>query len=313
MKLFLSGLVCVCAAVMATGEEKKAIDVWTDPDVAAKEHADFLLQGEYTGTIEGKAAAIQAADLDSGSFLVAIYQGGLPGAGWDKSAIVSKKLDRAALKALVMDLEKVDRVSETMGKKAPKGAKVIFAGEANPLIKGTVKDGLLWPPAQTTQPVGSFSLHIEFRLPFKPARPPSNQDRGNSGVYIFNNYECQVLDSFALDYEHPENNAIKPQSMNEQWCGCFYKSKLSDVNMSLPPLSWQTYDIEFTAPVFTDGKKTTNARVTVVHNGVNIHDDFELPKGTGAGGRRPEKEKGLIYLQGHGNPVAYRNIWLLEK
>ncbi len=312
MRFLLSALVCVSVAAVVVAKED-GVATWTDPDVAAKEHADFLLQGEYVGKIEGKPAAVQAADLDGGSFLVAIYQGGLPGAGWDKSAIDSKKIDREALKTLVKGLKKTDRVSTTMGKKAPTGATVIFGGEANPLITGTVKGGLLWPPAQTTQPVGSFSMHVEFRLPYKPARLPSNQDRGNSGVYIFNNYECQVLDSFALDYEHPENNAIKPQSINKQWCGSFYKFKLSDLNMSLPPLTWQTYDIDFTAPVFTDGKKTTNARVTVVQNGVKIHDDVELPKGTGAGGRRPEKEKGPIIFQGHGNPVAYRNIWLLEK
>jgi len=155
-------------------------------------------------------------------------------------------------------------------------------------------------------------MHLEFRLPFKPARAPSNQDRGNSGVYIFNNYECQVLDSFALDFDK-ENCPFKPQSDSKQWCGCLYKFKLADIHMVYPPLQWQTYDIEFTAPVFTDGKKTKNARITVIHNGVKIHNDVELPKGTGAGGGRPEKPRSKIFFQGHGNPVAFRNIWIKER
>ena len=83
--------------------------------------------------------------------------------------------------------------------------------------------------------------------------------------------------------------------------------------MCLPPLTWQTYDIHFTASKFTGEKKTANARITVFHNGVKIHDDVELPKGTGAGGGRKEIPKGPIVLQGHGNPVRYRNICIVEK
>ena len=76
----------------------------------------------------------------------------------------------------------------------------------------------------------------------------------------------------------------------------------------------ETYDIDFTAPKFdASGNKTANARITVVHNGVKIHDNVELPKGTGAGGSRPEVAKGPILFQGHGNPTAYRNVWLVEK
>jgi hypothetical protein len=84
--------------------------------------------------------------------------------------------------------------------------------------------------------------------------------------------------------------------------------------MCFPPLSWQTYDIEFTAPKFdAAGAKTADAVVTVRHNGVLIHDAVKLPKGTGAGGGRQEVAKGPIIFQGHGNPVAFRNVWILEK
>jgi hypothetical protein len=155
-------------------------------------------------------------------------------------------------------------------------------------------------------------MHLEFMLPFKPGANPSSQHRSNSGIYIFHNYEIQILDSFALDYENPGNNAVKPESENKQWCGAFYKEKLPDVNMTFPPLRWQTYDIDFTAPVFEDGKKVKNARATVRHNGVLIHDDVELKTGTGAGAKRPQVAEGPVHFQGHGNPVMFRNIWATE-
>lgn len=298
------------APLMAAGKQKTP--TWTDPAKAAEEHPDFLIQGEYAGEAGGKKIGLQAADMDKGKFLVSVYQGGLPGDGWDTSKIDSQVMERDALKKKLEGLKRVERVSKTMGKKPPEGALVIFAGEKTDLVKGTIKDGLLWPPAQTTKDVGSFEMHLEFRLPFKPGRLPSNQDRGNSGVYIFNNYECQVLDSFALDL-NKENCPFKPESDSKQWCGCLYKFKLADLNMAYPPLRWQTYDIEFTAPVFEGGKKVKNARITAYLNGVKIHNDVELPKGTGAGGGRPEKPKSTIIFQGHGNPVAYRNIWLKER
>ncbi len=125
------------------------------------------------------------------------------------------------------------------------------------------------------------------------------QDRSNSGVYLHDCYECQVLDSFGLEGRNDD-------------CGGFYQQKAADVNMCLPPMAWQTYDIEFTAPKYSAGKKTANARVTVKHNGVVIHENFDLVRNTPgraneAAGPRP------LYLQGHGNKVQYQNVWLVEK
>ena len=298
--------------VVADGASKKPGKLWTDPEKAAAEHPDFLIQGEYTGKRDGAVVGVQAADRDNGKFLVSVYQGGLPGDGWDKSKIDAKMLSRDELKKLVKGMKRVERKSPTLGKQAPEGAMVVFDGKANKNVAGKVEKGLIWAGSRTTKPVGSFKMHLEFRSPFKPSRMPSSQDRGNSGVYIYNNYECQVLDSFALDLDE-KNNPFKTQSRNKQWCGSFYMFKLPDVPMVFPPLRWQTYDIDFTAPVFEGDQKVKNARITVRHNGVVIHDDVEMPKGTGAGGKRPEKEKGIINFQGHGNPVAFRNIWILEK
>jgi hypothetical protein len=126
------------------------------------------------------------------------------------------------------------------------------------------------------------------------------QGRGNSGVYIQKRYEVQILDSFTLS-----------GAPNE--CGGLYRQRPPDLNMAFPPLSWQTYDIDFTAARFNiDGDKVKNARVTVVHNGVVIHDDVELPNKTGAGDREGPTP-GPIRFQWHNDLVHFRNLWIVEK
>lgn len=297
---------------LTSAAPKEEVPTWTDPKLAQEEHPDFALQGEYTGEIDGSYTGIQVAALDEGKFHLLEYQGGLPGAGWDGSAITASVIERSALIVEVEDMKKIKRKSPTLGKDAPGKALVIFDGKKTSYIEGEISDGLLWAGATTTTPVRDFFMHIEFRLPYKPGRDLSSQDRGNSGIYVFNNYEIQVLDSFGLDFDQ-ENNAVDTQSENAQWCGSFYKVKTPDVPMSLPPLTWQTYDIDYTAPRFEEDKKVSNARFTVRHNGVIIHDGVELEKGTGGGAKRPEAEEGIILFQGHGNPVAFRNIWLEKK
>lgn len=306
-----TALLLFASATFCLGQEKKKkqVPVWTDPQVAAEEHQGFSLQGEY----QNESSAIQVAAMSDDKFLVLTYNGGFPNAGWDGEALVSKVHTSSEVSELVASgFKKVTRKSPTLGEKAPEGAVVIFDGEATKHIKGKVENGILWAGASTQTPFKDFKLHLEFRLPFKPDRAPSNQDRGNSGIYIFNNYEVQVLDSFGLDFDK-ENNAIDLQSDNKQWCGSFYKFKIPDVPMAFPPLTWQTYDIDFQAPRFEGEKKIQNARITVRHNGVVIHDDVELAKGTGHGGSRPEKPEGIINFQAHGNPTAFRNIWILPK
>ena len=111
-------------------------------------------------------------------------------------------------------------------------------------------------------------------------------------------YELQVLDSFGL-------------ASTYQDCGALYKVARPKVNACLPPTKWQTYDITFRAErLDQDGKVKEPAVITVVHNGITIHDQQKLPpKGKGpANGIR----KGPLLLQDHHNPVRYRNIWVVE-
>ena len=119
-------------------------------------------------------------------------------------------------------------------------------------------------------------------------------------MYLLDQYECQVLDSFGLEGKDNE-------------CGGIYKVSKPDVNMCLPPLSWQTYDVEFKAADFdSEGKKTSDAVVTIRHNGVAIHKDRKLPAATPGGGQNDEKP-GSLFLQNHSNPVVFRNIWIVKK
>jgi hypothetical protein len=306
-----AAVICSLATLLSAGivPSQAAGPIWTDPAKATMENPDFSIQGEYIQ--EGKA--FQVIALGKGQFHASVYNGGLPGIGWDRSSIGQIRGNTAKIKELTANSHRVSRQSPTLGAKAPANATILFDGtNANAWDHGKISDGLLESGSQTTQNFGDIQLHIEFRLPFKPETTPGSQDRGNSGIYSFNRYETQVLDSFGLDLDIKAWKE-KPQSDPKQWCGCLYLFKLADTNMCFPPLTWQSYDIHFTAPRFDGENKTKNARITVIHNGVKIHDDVELPKGTGAGGSRKEIARGPIVLQGHGNPVRYRNIWIVEK
>jgi hypothetical protein len=145
-----------------------------------------------------------------------------------------------------------------------------------------------------------FRLHVEFNLPESPPEA-KDQGRGNSGVYIQRRYEVQILDSFGLE-------------AGKGSCGALYNMRPPDRNAAAKPGQWQSYDITFRSPRWIgEGDAVTkveNARITVIHNGVLIHDDVELPNKTGAG--RPEgPEPGPILLQDHGHAVRFRNIWIM--
>jgi len=197
--------------------------------------------------------------------------------------------------------EKQFRQSPTLGMQPPAGAIVLFDGTNLDMFRPGAQM-IEQPRGGNTLRSGAatrvfedrpYRLHVEFMVPFMPQA--RGQGRGNSGIYLNERYELQVLDSFGLEGNHDD-------------AGGFYTLIAPSVNMAFPPLTWQTYDIDFT-PARWDGEtKTANARVTVRHNGVLIHDNAELTSHTP--GRRPEGAEPLgIYLQRHTGTIQFRNIW----
>lgn len=315
---------CVSAgAVLAMATLVGAADGPKKAFLDAKEAGpDFQVQGEYVGKVADQSFGAQVIALGEGRFDGVLYPGGLPGAGWDAEKKTKFKLngstqdgktalsgqdfsatianDVLTLKhgASTGDLKKVHRESPTLGARPPANATVLFDGSHvdnwNP---GKLEGDLMGVGTRTKQKFENYTLHLEFRTPFMPQA--RGQGRGNSGMYLGDQYECQILDSFGLEGENNE-------------CGGIYTQSRPRVNMCLPPLSWQTYDVDFTCAKFdAEGKTTAPARVTIKHNGVVIQENLEL-KTTPGGSQRDEKP-GALFLQDHGDPVRFRNIWLVPK
>jgi hypothetical protein len=280
---------------------------------------DFAIQGEYTAD---KSAA-QVIALGGGKFRIVGWEPVLPGVGTTEKRVEIEAtregervvFDKDGWKGEIAagriigtnadgerhELKRIERTSPTIGAKPPEGAVVLFDGKDAAQWQGGQLDdaGNLKCGTKSVREFGDCTLHLEFRTPFKPAG--RGQDRGNSGVYLQDRFEVQVLDSFGLKGENNE-------------CGGIYTIAKPKANLCFPPLVWQTYDIEFTAARYdAAGQKTANARATVRHNGVLIHENVELTKSTTSAGRKEGPEPGPIQLQAHGNPVVYRNIWLVEK
>src|SRR5262245_7093155 len=143
---------------------------------------------------------------------------------------------------------------------------------------------------------GDFQLHLEFLCPKTEGK--TGQSKSNSGVYIQGRYEVQVLDSYG---DAPASNG----------CGGIYKVAAPLVNACKPAGEWQSYDIFFRAPRFGDnGAVSIPARVTVLQNGIAIHNNLELPAPTPGGIDDKSAARGPLMLQDHGDPVRYRNIWV---
>ncbi|MCC6458882.1 MAG: DUF1080 domain-containing protein [Saprospiraceae bacterium] len=154
---------------------------------------------------------------------------------------------------------------------------------------------------QTRRSFGDCQLHLEFRTP--SVVKGDGQGRGNSGVFLQNRYEVQVLDSY------------QNRTYSNGQAGSIYKQTMPLVNVCRAPGEWQTYDILFTAPRFNaDGIQVAPGRVTVLQNGVVVQLNTEI-KGTTEYIGLPKviaHGKGPLVLQDHDNTTSFRNIWIRE-
>jgi uncharacterized protein (TIGR03000 family) len=333
---------------------KKATEIWTNPTDPTLP-VDFRIQGEYVSDGSGAKLGCQVIALGNGQLQAVVLPGGLPGAGWDgkdKSLMQGQvEGDRAVFtpatgkrryiaqnaaefsatskfppvgqknytgsadgKTMMINdagktinLKKIVRHSKTLGEKAPSSATILFDGKSTDEWTGggrlDKEHGILNTDGHslfTKRKFNNYTVHLEFMLPYRPAA--RGQGRGNSGFYQVRQYEVQILDSFGLEGRKNE-------------CGAIYETVAPKVNMCLPPLQWQTYDIDFTNAVADpkDPKKIAkHARITCRHNGEVILDTFEIPRPTG-GASGQEGTPGQLELQGHGNPLQFRNIWIVEK
>ncbi len=180
--------------------------------------------------------------------------------------------------------------------KPPKDAVVLFDGSnTEKWTKAKMTDdGFLMAGPVTKDKFGDCILHLEFNM--RP-RTDGKGNSGNSGVYLQMRYEVQILNS----------HGRKPEKGG---CAAIYQFKPPDANVTRPIGEWQSYTIAFRQPRWDGDKKTESARISVIHNGVLVHDDVHVPNKTGHG-RKEGPEPGPLQLQNHGNPVVFRNVWLL--
>ena len=171
-------------------------------------------------------------------------------------------------------------------------------------VKWNLSDGIMTVAKGTgdiltKDSFGSCQLHIEWSAPTEIEG--EGQGRGNSGVFLQNRYEVQVLDNY--------NNKTYPNGQATS----IYKQHIPLVNAMNAPGEWNSYDIIYKAPTFNaDGIKTSSAYVTVLHNGVLVQNHVEI-KGTTEYIGMPTNEahgEAPLKLQDHGNPVKFRNIWI---
>ena len=247
---------------------------------------------ELAGKAEGEAVTFTGKS-DAGDWSASYANGGIAGTCGKDGKIKMKR---------------VVRVSATMGAKPPAGAVVLIDGKNfNEVVAKPDKDGKPqeWKVADDGGVMvakgginskrsfdGSFKMHVEFKNPLMPEA--QGQGRGNSGCFMPNGDEVQVLDSFGMT------------TYKGGGCGGIYKYKDPDAFdefslASAPPGQWQTYDIEYAVET-QDSKPAGKPVITVFHNGIKIHDKFQL---------HADAKGGTFQFQDHGNPVQYRNMWVL--
>jgi hypothetical protein len=335
MKLLCLILGVIAASALGAAEpgaKKPELKVYSDPEHT---DADFKFQGEYASATDKLGAQVRA--LGNGAFRTMFFAGGLPGDGWDGKTIIQKSPstdtttpgdasldgDKVVIDQIYQatcdgqtitgqtdtgakfELKRVLRRSPTLGAAAPAGAIVLFDGtnldEWQPGARMTPEKWITsaGSGATTKRKFQDFKLHVEFMISYMP-ETQSIYQRPNSGVYLQERYEIQILESFGL-------------VMGKHDCGVLYAQVTPAINMCYPPLTWQTYDIDFTAARYdSGGNKTKLGRCTVKFNGVTTIEDVEILHST-PGGIKEGPEPAGIYLQAHGLPVFFKNVWVVEK
>jgi len=272
------------ARVVATGD--KALKVF----IRVPQAGGKVTKIELDGKIEGSAVRF------TGTF-----------AGADCKAAYLAGVIKGTCGTGALQMKRIVRKPPSLGEKPPAGAVVLIGGKAfSEIVKKPLKGGKEqeWIPVEgggiqipkgglrsKRQFDGSLRMHVEFKVPL--VAKARGQGRGNSGVFLPCGQEIQVLDSFGMT------------TYTGGGCGGLYKYKDPDAFdqfslASLPPLEWQTYDILYRVKK-QGGKPVGNPVLTVLHNGIKIHDNHELKKKARPGG---------FSFQDHGNPVEYRNIWV---
>jgi hypothetical protein len=319
----LKSLTCLAACLLAAGTAAAAA-----PDEMT---VQGLYEGACTGAAARKieARVVATGDAQYDVFLREVQAGGatkalgkLQGTTEGDAVRVAGKVGDADWAGTWADgeisgtcgagrftLKRVERKPPTLGAKPPAGAVVLLAIGEKTFDEVVVRkdkegrqaewvagdDGGFVVPKRgfgsKRRFAGPLRLHVEFKCPLQPKG--RGQGRGNSGVYLPNGNEIQVLDSFGMT------------TYTGGGCGGLYKWKDPDAFdefslASLPPGQWQTYDIEYRVDL-QDGKPAGKPRLTVWHNGIKIHDNVEL---------KGNAREGTIHFQDHGNPVQYRNIWV---
>jgi type 1 glutamine amidotransferase len=308
----------VLARVIPEGKESyRAVIYWPDTTKPTANPLDSAMRGrriELTGTL--KDAAVEFSGRDGEADVKAFWRplDGLTQRHPGPFALTQLSPAMSAPGLTTIPMPELKRVAPSLGQVAPRGAVALipYETDARKRLAGPslsewknpnwipMRDGSVQVKGGdnvTKREFGDIRLHVEFMSPLMPEA--RGQQRGNSGVYLQERYEVQVLDSFGLDSK--DNDA-----------GGIYKVAKPPVNASLPPGKWQAYDILFRAPrLYTDGSVAKFGRVTVIHNGIMLHNNIEIPQTTG-GGASGFVARAPLKLQDHGDRVRYRNLWVQE-
>jgi hypothetical protein len=317
-------------------DEQKAVGVQVVARGDKAFHA-LVLEGGLPGDgwDGGPYGVLESGSLSEGRAEFQSLTDDATGAVLDENGLSLKRGDRT------LQLKRVDRKSKTLGLQPPAGAVVLFGG-SNPNLEAFEErkdiegqtmpmmfQGNMMAGAVTKRRFRDYLLHVEFMTGWEPQNIPWR--RADAGIYMLSRYEVAIGDSFGFDFDlSGATSPIRPkflkypnapskfhevkQRIAPRVCGSVFTYQSKVPNACLPPLVWQTLDIEFKAPRFDDdGKKTSKALVSAKLNGHETVERLEVNGPTPHGFKGPETSDGPIWFEAFGRRVLYRNIWVVER